>query len=804
MASRFAGFPIALVAVLLSSTGDASAAGPDVGGIEGIVKDMGGAGLPGVTVSVAGPVTRNDRTGSAGAFKIGGLRPGTYTLTSSLQGFKNAAQTVIVKAGEIAQTSLTLTVSRSETMIVTASRIETLLADAPATVSVIEQRQLEVSPARNYADALRDVPGINAVQSSARDVNIASRQASPFLTGTELALVDGRPIFFDFFNLVLWDFVSVGGPDVDQIEVVRGPASVMWGANAATGVVNIISRSPRETPGVWFDLSGGAFPRAGESAGGTFSASARYAGMLGESLSYRLSAGFYESGAFSRPTGTIPVSGSAVDPSIQVGGGKYENVAYSNRGTRQPRVDLRVDQEVGDGARISYSAGYAGTEGIIQTQIGPFDIQRGANLSYGRIVYTSGGFHLSGFGNFLRGNAPSLVTVDGQGQPLRIEFRNSQYDLDGGWSRLLGERHLVNLGANVRYNAFDLSIAPDAKSRTDVGLYVQDEVDLSPFKLAAGLRADKPQNLPNVTLSPRVALMWSPGSGHQVRASYNKAFRTPSAIDNAMNISVVGGSFPLGAIDPRLGNATFPIVTQTIGNPTLKPESLTSWELGYQGSSGPTRWEAVAYLNDVDDLIATAPGPANLLGAGLQPCYTSANPPAGWPLPPEVIDLLAQQGICLQHLAKVLNLGRVRNTGLEVSFSHPVSRAVSVYANYSYQSTPKLMNAPGDPLRPPAETISVSPRHRLNFGLFGSGEHFLGSLGFNYADSAYWAQVLQPQYYGYSPSYLMVNGSIGDRWLDGRLVTSLKGTNLLDWKIQQHVFGDVLRRTIVADVQLKF
>ena len=72
-------------------------------------------------------------------------------------------------------------------------------------------------------------------------------------------LVDGRSVYLDFFGLVLWDFIPQGANEIKQIEVVRGPASVVWGANALTGVVNIITKTPRDAEGFGATLSGGLF-----------------------------------------------------------------------------------------------------------------------------------------------------------------------------------------------------------------------------------------------------------------------------------------------------------------------------------------------------------------------------------------------------------------------------------------------------------------------------------------------------------------------------------------------------------------
>ena len=133
-----------------------------------------------------------------------------------------------------------------ETVVVSASRVEQQLVNAPAAVSVISTQTIENSPATNIGDLLRAVPGVNVSQVSARDINITARGATSTLSTSQLALVDGRSIYLDFYGMVMWDFVPANPHEIKQIEVIRGPASAVWGANAMSGVVNVITKSPRE------------------------------------------------------------------------------------------------------------------------------------------------------------------------------------------------------------------------------------------------------------------------------------------------------------------------------------------------------------------------------------------------------------------------------------------------------------------------------------------------------------------------------------------------------------------------------
>ena len=149
---------------------------------------------------------------------------------------------------------------------------------------------------------------MNVVQTSARDVNLTARQATSTLANSQLALLDGRSIYLDFFGLVLWDLVPVNPSEIARIEVVNGPASAVWGANAMTGVVNIITRPPRETQGLaallesgWFGRSCPRCSRTGQ--GWAYGTSLAWSDAPSDRLAYRVSAGWRGSEPWSRPTG---------------------------------------------------------------------------------------------------------------------------------------------------------------------------------------------------------------------------------------------------------------------------------------------------------------------------------------------------------------------------------------------------------------------------------------------------------------------------------------------------------------------
>jgi outer membrane receptor protein involved in Fe transport len=785
--------------------------------VSGTVVDQTGGAVPGATVRFAGAGGASSTTsGPAGQYTFQNVAAGTYEITITLQGFAPATRSnVAVSSGTLDVPAITLALAAlSDTVVVSATRSEQALLDAPATMSVITSAVLASAPAMNYGDLLRAVPGANVIQLSARDINITSRQSTSTLTNSQLVLLDDRTIYLDFFGIVLWDFLPNNLNDIRQIEVIRGPASAVWGANALTGVVNIITKPPRETPGTTVSLTGGWFSRdagsgVGQGAGTLFGANATTSQAPNSRLAYRVSAGYFNSDPFPRPTGRIPLIQDPRDPAATVGGAQYPSdgtgpvgTAFANRGTSQPKFDVRVDQEL-DGGRITYAGGIAGTQGIIHTGIGPFDIQKGSYMGYTKVNYQRGAMKVNFFANLVNAEAPNLLLADPLTQkPLQLNFQTQTYDIDARDIRTAGRRHVFSYGGNVRRNNFDITIAPNAENRTELGAFVQDEIILDRVRLTVGGRVDKFGNIDGPVFSPRLAAIFKPLDDHALRVSFNRAFRSPSVVNNYLDISIVVPT-DLSPLAPIPALSPFPLVVHAVGSrlpiggraqSDLKEESLTAYEVAYTGTlASRTMVGAAFYVNDVDNNINFAQLPNSL-----DP-YTAANPPPGWPLPPAILSLLAQRGIFLPRTAfTYLNLGPIRNKGLELSLDHRLNSQLTAFANYSWQAKPTVRDS-STPF--PAQELALPPTNRFNIGFNADGPRFLASATINYSDKSFWSDVLSSPYHGYTDSYTMVNGSFGMKWAAGKITTLVKVTNIFNTDIQQHVFGDIIKRQGVFEVR---
>ena len=441
---------------------------------------------------------------------------------------------------------------------------------------------------------------------------------------------------------------------------------------------------------------------------------------------------------------------------------------------------------------MSVSGGIAGTEGIIHTGIGPFDISSESRMGYFSTRYQNGARRIAFFTNLLDGNASNLLAFQPSGQPLPLTFDTKTFDVEAADARTLGGRHVLSFGGNYRHNTFDISLAPAGDDRNEGGAYLQDEWFLgNHFRWVIGGRVDKFSSIDDAVFSPRTTFMVKPAAAQTFRVSFNRAFRAPSFINNHIETTVLN-EVNLSALSPALARFIFPI--RAIGNPELTQETMTAYEVGYTGViRSRATVTAAFYYNVTDDGIYFTPVAA----------YTAASPPPGWPLPPVILGVIARRTppVVLPSRFTYLNLGTITDKGVELGVDLAASRVVNVFANYSYQARPVAEDLPAGTT---INDVNWPPKNRFNAGFDFSYRRFLGNLTASYADEAYWQDVLDARFAGTTEPFTLVNAGFGVRWAADRLVTSIKVTNLANEDVMQHIFGDVLKRQIVGEVRFTF
>jgi iron complex outermembrane receptor protein len=199
----------------------------------------------------------------------------TAVLTVSMTG-EGWAESAAPDRPEPAVTAISeeLELLKEEETVSIASRYEQPISQAPSNVYVITDEDIRHSGATDIPTILRRVPGLEVMQTTGADFNVSVRGDNQFRANKLLVMVDGRSIYLDAQGNVFWKNLPVTLPEIKRIEVLKGPASAIYGFNAFDGVINIITKSPEEMKGTTLQFGGGSY--------GTIMASAIQAGTVGQ------------------------------------------------------------------------------------------------------------------------------------------------------------------------------------------------------------------------------------------------------------------------------------------------------------------------------------------------------------------------------------------------------------------------------------------------------------------------------------------------------------------------------------------
>ncbi|MCC8987911.1 MAG: TonB-dependent receptor plug domain-containing protein, partial [Candidatus Contendobacter sp.] len=179
--------------------------------------------------------------------------------------------------------------------VVSAAKVEQALQDTAAAVFVITADDIRRSGVTNVMEALRLAPGVEVAQIDSSRWAITIRGFNGRFANKLLVLIDGRSIYTSQFSGVYWEIQDLFLPDIERIEVIRGPGGSLWGANAVNGVINIITKNSKNTQGGLATLTAGNEERT--------IAGVRYGGKLGDHAHYRVYGQFTERDGLATPDG---------------------------------------------------------------------------------------------------------------------------------------------------------------------------------------------------------------------------------------------------------------------------------------------------------------------------------------------------------------------------------------------------------------------------------------------------------------------------------------------------------------------
>ena len=214
--------------------------------------------LIGANVVLEG-TTQGTATDADGKYAILQVDPGMYTIMVSYIGYQVYKKDITVIDGKTISLDLSLEPEaiEMETYVVTASRRRERVEDAPASISVISKTEIRRESNTNLGDYLKGTKGIDFTQSGIDSYNMTARGFNSSFSSRLLTLTDGRMANVPSLRLTAYNVIPVSFEDVEQIEVVLGPASALYGPNAHSGVLNIITSSPIRTTGTSINIQGG-------------------------------------------------------------------------------------------------------------------------------------------------------------------------------------------------------------------------------------------------------------------------------------------------------------------------------------------------------------------------------------------------------------------------------------------------------------------------------------------------------------------------------------------------------------------
>lgn len=432
-------------------------------------------------------------------------------------------------------------------VVLTSSRLAQSTQDAPNAISVVDRDMIEASGFMNLADLFRLVPGFYVGQGNGFSFSVANAISAEYARHMQV-LIDGRSVYLASLGGVRWDTLPLSVADIDRIEVVRGPNAASYGANALTGVINIITRHPAEVEGRMFSASVGANKRQDY----LF----RWAG--GERHKHRISVAWHQDRGF----------------------------AALHDSSHGPALNYYGDYDLGSGQALSAQIGYLGGVRDAGDSFNPVSREHDERinsqfqqLDYRKTLGDGRELLVKAYHNYLLGQEtvpvahPAVVPGTTYARDLESERWHGEAQLN----LALGETARLTLGG---YGRRDMVHSKHYFNRDDDlvtwsrGLFTHAEWRLHPYWLLNAGAMWESHDLGGAAVSPRVALNWQPDPRHSVRIGVSRARRNPvQAEANA------DWTFEL----PLIGGGTTSI-TRLTSNGAVQPESNFSREIGYVGN----------------------------------------------------------------------------------------------------------------------------------------------------------------------------------------------------------------------------
>jgi outer membrane receptor for ferrienterochelin and colicins len=749
--------------------------------------------IPFVNIQVKGTSwgTSSDENGE---FVLVNVPEGSYTLVASVVGHTTFEKNVTLSAGATVSLVFALVndvVQMNEILVYGASFRKERITEAPAAMTVVEGKGLQrIASSGQLPKLLEGQPGVDLVQSGLYDFNLNTRGFNSSLNRRVLILLDGRDLGTAFLSSTEWNGLSTPLEDLGRVEMVRGPGSALYGANAYNGVLNITSIPPKAMLGTKITAGIGELSM--------YRMDVRHAGDFGDHYTFRINAGGVSGNTFSK-TRIKSITGSRVQDIYnaatdgafqnQINNSQmfeYDGFSALNNEAAEMRDDPvkqfylsgRLDHDYDNGGTVIVESGITQVENeVIVTGIGRVQVQR-ARRPFGRLSYSGHGFNFNVWSQSRINMAPEVSLSTGLDlvQDANIsqgELQYNHYFFDQRLFLVAGVSHRI-LSIDTK-NTLMLGTREDNSS----GFFGQAEFRFTPeIKIVGAARYDR-SSLHESFFSPKAALVIMPFSNHTFRATYNKAFQSPNYSELYLHVN-----HPYRGFTTFFGAPTAGLVYR--GNSELKVEKIEGYEIGYNGVIGEALYLTVdVYYNSLKDFITD-------LGAGFNPVLTS----------PSIITRTSYRtGMDTSFSHSVWsykNVGMVDEYGYEMGLNYYVTDDLIVDMNYSYfqfEIDKSVSIADASQIQP------NSPRWKSNAGItYQSTDNYDVAVKIKYIPSYFWSAGV---FSGHIPAYALVNLSAGYQ-VNDQMNLNLNISNILDRRHYQIFGGSLLGRRSTLSVTYSF
>ncbi len=464
-----------------------------------------------------------------GILKLADLAAGSYTITASAQGYAEKQMTNIqLTADETKSVAISLSteIIELDQVSITASRRKEKVLEAPASVALVDDSQIQDRVAMSVTEHLKSLRAVDVVTSGIGTSYVVVRGFNNVFSGNLLSLVDNRIASVPSLRVNAYTLIPTISEDIEQIEVVSGPGAALYGPNSANGVMHILTRSPFTSQGTTISVGGGERS--------ILTGSLRHAGVINDTIGYKLTANYTRGNDWEEGRLAEDIEGE-LEPLFD---------------TSHARGEFRVDYSPSDDITMILASGLTQASGIELTGIGAGQAK---NWNYGyaqaRFIYKD--LFAQAFLNLSDAGDTYVLR---SGMPT---FDNSKlYVGQIQHSYAIGDIQRFTYGLDVLLTRPDTKetingINEENDTINEIGAYLQSETKILPqLKFLAAGRIDYHDRLEDLNLSPRVALAFQPNDDHNIRLTYNRAFNTPGTSNLFLDILSRPDPFTVG-IDLR-------------------------------------------------------------------------------------------------------------------------------------------------------------------------------------------------------------------------------------------------------------